>query len=120
MKRITALLFIALLVVCNSTWANQRSKLENQAENMAEAISVPLYGYDLNSVNSVLASMVKDSRVIKAIRLVDSNSDSAIFEATKSDDGKLVKGTKGSQYVWIYRRIQCVCHGWRRRIGAYC
>ena len=84
MKRVF-LTLILLLTTAMSLMAEQRLELQEQAGKIASAISVPLFGYDMGSVASVIKTMVSDHDAIRAVDIFDSNSESVIFEAYKTD-----------------------------------
>ena len=79
------LILILLLASTMSLMADQKLDLQEQASKIANAISVSLYGYDMISVTSVIETMVSDNDAISAVDIFDSNSESVIFEAYKTD-----------------------------------
>jgi polar amino acid transport system substrate-binding protein len=86
------LTLILLLASTMSLMADQRLELQDQANKIANAISVPLFGYDMGSVASVIETMVTDNDTIRAVDILDSNSDSVIFGAYKKDDNTYHSG----------------------------
>jgi polar amino acid transport system substrate-binding protein len=66
--------------------ADQQMELQEQANKIANAISVPLFGYDMGSVASVIETMVTDNDAIRAVDIFDPNSESVIFKAHKTED----------------------------------
>ncbi len=80
---VTIILFL-LTVTC--LFADQRVEIREHADKVANAIAVPLYGYDLVSVASVIKSMLKDNDTVRAVDIVDTNSETIIFEAYKADN----------------------------------
>ena len=80
------LILILILVVAMNAMAAQETDLQEQANKIANAISVPLYGYDIHSAGSVIETMVNDIDAIRAVEIIDANSESVIFKAYKSDD----------------------------------
>ena len=86
MRRLYFALFLILAAVTVSK-AEAGDALKARAEKISRAISIPLYGYDLDSVASVLQTMVTDDDVIHAADILDSNSDSVILELLKGDYG---------------------------------
>ena len=65
-------LILALLLACPmSLMADQQLELERQADRIANAISVPLFGYDMGSVTSVIETMVGDNEAIRAVDIFD-------------------------------------------------
>ncbi len=81
-----------LLASTMSLMADQQSKLQEQASKIADAISVPLYGYDMGSVTSVIGTMVGDNDAIRAVEVFDSTSEEVIFEAHKKEDSTFLSG----------------------------
>ena len=91
MKRV----FLTLLLLLASTMspmAAQQPDAKEQANKIAKAIAVPLYGYDTYSVTSVIETMVNDNDAIRAVEIIDANSEAVIFEAYKTDDNTFHTG----------------------------
>jgi polar amino acid transport system substrate-binding protein len=80
------------LVSTMSLMASQQADLQEQANKIANAISVPLYGYDMGSVASVIETMVSDIDAVRAVEIFDSSSDSIIFEAYKTGADTFISG----------------------------
>jgi hypothetical protein len=72
--------------------ADQQMELQEQANKIANAISVPLFGYDMGSVASVIETMVTDNDAIRAVDIFDPNSESVIFKAHKTEDNTFHSG----------------------------
>ncbi|NOQ40903.1 MAG: transporter substrate-binding domain-containing protein, partial [Desulfuromusa sp.] len=85
MKRVFITL-ILLLMTATSLMAGQSQNLQGRAENLARAISVPFYSYDLDTVASVTETLIEDSESIRAVDLIDANSGEVIFAGYKRDD----------------------------------
>ena len=86
------LTLILFLTVAMSAMAAQEPDVQEQANRIAAAISVPLYGYDIRSVTSVIETMVKDNHAIRAVEIIDANSESVIFQAYKTNDNSFHSG----------------------------
>jgi hypothetical protein len=84
--------FALFLSISNSLLAAQHHDPMEQAGKLASAIAVPLYGYDLATVTSIIESMVKDTDAIRAVDILDSISEKVIFEAFKSEDNTIHSG----------------------------
>ena len=84
--------FALLLLMSTSLLAAQPLDPREQAGKLASAIAVPLYGYDLATVASIIESMVKDTDAIRAVDILDSISEKVLFEAFKSDDNTIHSG----------------------------
>ena len=82
MKRFI-LALILFLASTMSPMADQQLDLQEQANKIANAIAVPLFGYDMGSVASVIKTMVNDNDAIRAVEIIDANSESVIFKAYK-------------------------------------
>jgi len=80
MKRLF-LTLILLLASTMSLMADQLLDLQKQANKIANAITVPLYGYDMGSVASVIETMVNDAEAIRAVEIFEPDSEEMIFEA---------------------------------------
>ena len=88
-------LILALLLACPmSLMADQQLKLERQADRIANAIAIPLFGYDMGSVASVIETMVGDNEAIRAVDIFDPNSESVILAAYKKGDDTFQSGEK--------------------------
>ncbi len=85
MKRFI-LIVILLWAATTSLLADQQLDLQEQATKIADAISAPLFGYDMGSVASMTKTMVANNDAIRAVDIFDSNSDSVIYEAYKRSD----------------------------------
>lgn len=83
---------ILLIATAMCLMAEQRFDPQAQADKIAGAISIPLYGYDLGSVASIIESMVNDADAIRAVNIFDINSEKVIFEAYKKEDNTLFSG----------------------------
>jgi ABC-type amino acid transport substrate-binding protein len=85
---------IPILLIATAMWlmAEQRLDAQAQARKIASAIRVPLFGYDLGSVASIIKSMVNDADAIRAVEIIDSNSEEMIFEAHKNEDNTFLSG----------------------------
>ncbi len=84
--------FALLLLMSTSLLAAQPLDPREQAGKLASAIAVPLYGYDLATVASIIEAMVKDTDAIRAVDILDSISEKVLFEAFKSDDNTIHSG----------------------------
>ena len=83
MKRVLLTLML-MLITATILIAGQSQEIQGLANKIADAIAVPLYSYDLNSVASVIEIIAKDDESIRAIDLVDANSEEVIFTGFKS------------------------------------
>ena len=83
---------ILLIATAMGLTAQQRLDPQEQARKIASAIGVPLFGYDLGSVASIIESMVNDADAIRAVEIIDSNSEEMIFEAHKKEDNTFLSG----------------------------
>ena len=83
---------ILLIAAAISAMAEQRFDPQEQADKIASAISVSLYGYDLGAVSSIIEGMVTDADAIRAVEIFDINSEKVIFEAYKKEDNTLFSG----------------------------
>ena len=86
------LIVILLLASTMSLMADQQLDLQEQASKIADAISVPLFGYDMGSVESLIETMVGNHDAIRVVDIFDSNSESVIFEAYKTDTNTFLSG----------------------------
>ena len=90
MRRVLSIILLLLLSVASSIASSQQN-IEEHAAQISNAIAVPLYSYDLSSVASVVESIVTDEDAIRAVDLVDVNSEKVIFQGYKNDAGSFVK-----------------------------
>ncbi len=90
MRRVLFVILLFLMCVTSSL-ANSSQNIEEHAAQISNAIAVPLYSYDLSSVASVVESIVTDEDAIRAVDLVDVNSEEVIFQGYKNDAGSFVK-----------------------------
>jgi len=88
MKRILLILVIMFLFVAGAS-ADSAREIRKHAVQISNAIAVPLYSYDLSSVESVITSIVGAEADILAVELIDFNSEEVIYAAIKSDSGAL-------------------------------
>jgi PAS domain S-box-containing protein len=80
--------FVLLLSISTRLLAAQLLDPMEQVK-LARAIAVPLYGYDLATVASIIEARMKDTDAIRAVDIVDAISKKVIFEAFKSDDNRI-------------------------------
>jgi PAS domain S-box-containing protein len=83
---------ILLMATAMCLMAEQRYDPQEQADKIASAIAVPLYGYDLGSVASIIESLVNDADAIRAVEIFDSTSEEVVFEAHKKEDNTFLSG----------------------------
>ena len=85
---------LPILLIASATYlmAEQRLDPQEQAGKIASAITVPLYGYDLGTVASIIESMVNDADAIRAVEIFDSSSEEVIYEAHKQEDNTFLSG----------------------------
>lgn len=89
MKRVLLTLML-MLITATILIAGQSQEIQGLANKIADAIAVPLYSYDLNSVASVIEIIAKDDESIRAIDLVDANSEEVIFTGFKSTNDSFI------------------------------
>ena len=92
MKKVL-LSLILLVVTATSLMAVQSQDVQGQAEKIASAISGPFYNYDLNTVALVIETLSKHDESIRAVDLVDVNSEEVIFAGYKRDDDSFLADT---------------------------
>ncbi len=85
MKRVLITLLLLLLTATSLT-AVQSPDLKGRADKLARAISVPFYSYDMDTVALVIETLTRDNESIRAVDLVDANSEKVIFAGYKRDD----------------------------------
>ena len=87
LQKIRYLIFIWLLLACplSINTISQASESEELARRIGDAISAPLYSYDLKSSGSIIRSLIIDDESIKAVELIDINTDSPIFHVYRKD-----------------------------------
>jgi PAS domain S-box-containing protein len=91
MKRVFLTLLL-LLAFTMSPMAAQQPDVQEQANKIANAIAVPLYGYDIHSVASIIKTMVNDNDAVRGVEIIDANSEAVIFGAYKTDDNTFHSG----------------------------
>ena len=82
----TLLTIVLLLAAATNLMSAQKPDMQGQAEEIANAITTPLYNYDIDSVTSIVKTIAGDNDIIRAIDLIDSNSNDVVFAAYKTDD----------------------------------
>ena len=85
---IKALSFVIILLtfcLTNSSFS-QDNNIQEKSQNFSDAIAVPLYSYDLTSVESILKPFITNDQLIQAVELVDSNTDSVIIQGYKEGE----------------------------------
>ena len=110
MRRVLSIILLLLLFVASSIASSQQD-IEGYAAQISNAIAVPLYSYDLSSVASVVESIVTDEDAIRAVDLIDVNSEEVIFQGYKNDAGSFVKETLTPDQIksdWQQFSIQVV------------
>ena len=77
---------ILLMATAMCLMAEEHFDLQKQADKIASAIAVPLYGYDLDSVASIIESLVNDADTVRAVEIFDTTDEEVVFEAHKKED----------------------------------
>ena len=89
--RLLVLLWLILIPMC--CFASPNNDITKLAEKISESIKTPLYNYDLDTVASVISSLVADDTLTEAVELIDNNTNTSIFLAYK-ENGTLFPNQK--------------------------
>jgi polar amino acid transport system substrate-binding protein len=84
MKRVFLVLVFLFFFVAGSS-ADSVREIRKHAAQISNAIAVPLFSYDLSSVDSVITSIVEAEVGILAVELIDINSEEVIYAGIKDD-----------------------------------